>query len=66
MGSRLRGHLACPQNSDTFSVRFSVFKNFTSATVFNTKSRHLLTFRALSISDAYRVLTSGFQLPEEP
>ena len=53
-------HALPTQNSDTFAVKFSVFKNFASATVFNIKSP------AFSISDAYRVLASGFQLPQEP
>ena len=29
------GDVLLTQNSDTLSVKFSVFKNFTSATVFN-------------------------------
>ena len=45
MGSRLEGHQC--QSSAKFSVKLSVFENFTCATVFNIKSpnfRHLLTF----------------------
>ena len=43
-------HALPVQNSDRFSVKFSVFKNFASATVFNIKTPgfwHLLTFHLL-------------------
>ena len=49
-------------NSHTFSFTISG-----SVTVFNLKSlnfRQLLTFTCSSISSTYRVLTSGFQLPQ--
>ena len=45
--SHICSHALPMQNSDTFSVKFSVYKNFTSATVFNIKTtnfRPLLTF----------------------
>ena len=51
------------QNFDTFSVKFSVFKNFTSATVFSIKCpifQYELTLTGSSISGIYRVLTSGY------
>ena len=56
------------QNSDSLSVKFSVLKNFTNATVFSIKSpifRIYLLLPALSISGIYRVLTLGFRLTQE-
>ena len=65
--------IACPPNAKfrSFSVKFSVFLNFTSATVFNIKFpnfQHLLTFTCSCHfwHCTYRVLLSGFQLPQEP
>ena len=52
------------QNSDTISVKFSVFKNFRpGSTIFIIKSTYEL-WHVLSISDTYKVLTLGFQLPQ--
>ena len=54
--SRLDGHqVRSMQNFHTSSVKFFVFKNFTSGHSFQCK------IPKLSISGIYRVLTAGFQ-----
>ena len=62
MGLRLDGH-QCPFNAKfhTFSVKISVFKTFTSVTVFCIKSPN---FQYQVTSGIYTVLTSGFQKHE--
>ena len=54
------------QNSDTvtFSVKFSIFKNFTSVTVFNIKSPNFQRLLAFTCS-YYKVLTLDFCLTQE-